>query len=172
MKEALQRCYPSSLIMKPQIAAGLSADAPSNSDQNTTLHPEVCTPHPGLAFLPDTPSQQKICIAQEHQPQAQHSKTSSGAARVCGNHERSADAAAADAHLEQFSACLGKGRWTGTFHVEKVTIRQISEASAVLLEHWEAATEGSVHLHLLMHISCTSLGTPQNTNSQVLKYLM
>lgn len=143
MREALQRCYPANLILKPNAAT----EAAAKPTVNKPLHSNSSTPHPGLAFLPDPTPQQKSCSTARHQLNSQIQEQpgfEQGA-----NVDRAAQEAASEAtrdgndeNCRRFSECLRVVRWEDTFDVSKVTLEQISEASAVLMAHWQSAAEG------------------------------
>lgn len=150
MREALQRCYPSTLILKPTAVTARSTEALANpsltsSTDKQPLPSNVNTPNPGLAFISDPTTQQKICNEKQAQPPSQENQTFAGGAKACSTFEHVNDGAAVEQPSQQFSTCLCNGKWKGMFDVSKVTLEQISEAAAVLMAHWESAAEGLFH---------------------------
>ena len=151
MRDVLERCYPSSLILKPTAEVAHATAAHPSSAAGQPKRPSPCpapTPHPGLAFVCDPPAQQTASTATKHVPPSQENQATAAPAQgsvQCASApgQDSSQRGTVEQHSNLFSTCLKNSRWHDTFSWSSVTLQRVCEASDVLMAHWKSALEGS-----------------------------
>lgn len=144
MREVLQRCYPTHLVLRQ--AKPTTGNAPAawkSTDADTRSGPSP--KHPGLAFVDQPTLQPENRLAEPHTLRTEHVAAAAAELAPANSVEPASDCTDADQTCQEFSACLCSTAWKASFDVANVTSEQICEASAVLMSHWQSAIEGASH---------------------------
>ena len=156
MSAALQRCYPSSLILKPTAEASCGAvSSPTlvSDIAREQLASNAMPPHQDLAFVSGPATHRKPCSAAPNAPPSQgYQDTATTDARASGTalHVSSQGGTEED-QQKVFSACLRNSAWSDALNWSEVTVHQIYEASAVLMAHWQSSVAGLSFIPTRMH---------------------